>query len=546
MFFSCFTFSQGENNNWYFGNKAGVTFNTNPPTGLIDSEMDSNESTAVVSDSNGNLLFYTNSNTVWNREHEIMTNGANLLGHHSSQQTIVLPKPDSTTLYYLFTMPSIDESTSASFIAYSVIDMSLGEDALNGDLAGQPLGEVVVTERDVLLKNEYGNSFTTKTEAITAVLASDNQSYWVLIPNEGSLYSYKLDASGFVSSPIVSSLGFNLINFGSIKASPILSDDLGYSHLISMTSNSANKWKVYSFDNFTGELTTDYEEEIMTPYSIYSTEFNADGTLLYGVNNDFGYIWVFDMSSKNINLLSGNHIMTGTLQRAGNNNIYVSVNFSSVLYHISNPDSFTSSSLNLDEDNPTNINLGVNNAIFGLPQLIPLPYNILPCDENLVLNTPEIVYNKIYEVSNTITAHQNYNVGLNRDITLNAGNMVEILANSHIESGSVFRAMIEGCNNNTVFRKESVAKNTKPINLDKEEQTNLKIYPNPAKDVINVANSADTIENVTITDMNGRVVKQVVLGVNEGQINISDLSQGVYILNATSNGKTVTEKIVKQ
>lgn len=72
------------------------------------------------------------------------------------------------------------------------------------------------------------------------------------------------------------------------------------------------------------------------------------------------------------------------------------------------------------------------------------------------------------------------------------------------------------------------------------------VYPNPAKDVINVANSADTIENVTITDMNGRVVKQVALGVNEGQINISDLSQGVYILNATSNGKSVTEKIVKQ
>ncbi len=72
------------------------------------------------------------------------------------------------------------------------------------------------------------------------------------------------------------------------------------------------------------------------------------------------------------------------------------------------------------------------------------------------------------------------------------------------------------------------------------------VYPNPSKDVINVANSVDAIENVTITDMNGRVVKQVVLGVNEGQINISDLSQGVYILNATSNGKSVIEKIVKQ
>lgn len=71
------------------------------------------------------------------------------------------------------------------------------------------------------------------------------------------------------------------------------------------------------------------------------------------------------------------------------------------------------------------------------------------------------------------------------------------------------------------------------------------VYPNPANDVINIS-YADTINAVTITDLNGRVVKQVVLGVNEGQINIADLSQGVYILNATSNGKSVTEKIVKR
>src|SRR5690606_22384757 len=64
--------------------------------------------------------------------------------------------------------------------------------------------------------------------------------------------------------------------------------------------------------------------------------------------------------------------------------------------------------------------------------------------------------------------------------------------------------------------------------------------------IINVANSADVINNVTITDLNGRTVKQVTSGVNEAQINISDLAQGVYILNATSNGKSFTQKIVKQ
>jgi hypothetical protein len=76
--------------------------------------------------------------------------------------------------------------------------------------------------------------------------------------------------------------------------------------------------------------------------------------------------------------------------------------------------------------------------------------------------------------------------------------------------------------------------------------SNFSIYPNPATSVINVANSADVINNVTITDLNGRTVKQVTVGVNDAQINISDLAQGVYILNATSNGKSFTQKIVKQ
>jgi len=76
--------------------------------------------------------------------------------------------------------------------------------------------------------------------------------------------------------------------------------------------------------------------------------------------------------------------------------------------------------------------------------------------------------------------------------------------------------------------------------------SSFSIYPNPATDVISVSNGVDTIENITITDINGRVVKEVTFGVDQPQINISDLAQGVYILNATSNGKTITEKIVKK
>jgi len=90
--------------------------------------------------------------------------------------------------------------------------------------------------------------------------------------------------------------------------------------------------------------------------------------------------------------------------------------------------------------------------------------------------------------------------------------------------------------------------NSETQNLDTENfaTASFSIYPNPATDIINISNNLDTIENVTITDLNGRVVKEVIFGTDQAQINISDLAQGVYILNAISNGKTITEKIVKK
>jgi len=85
------------------------------------------------------------------------------------------------------------------------------------------------------------------------------------------------------------------------------------------------------------------------------------------------------------------------------------------------------------------------------------------------------------------------------------------------------------------------------VSVDSHLASSFSIYPNPTTDIINISNGVDAIENVTITDLNGRVVKEISLAVVEQtQINISDLAQGVYILNATSNGKTITEKIVKK
>ena len=49
--------AQGEANNWFFGQSAGLNFNTNPPTPMIGS-IQTEEGCASFSDKEGNLLFY--------------------------------------------------------------------------------------------------------------------------------------------------------------------------------------------------------------------------------------------------------------------------------------------------------------------------------------------------------------------------------------------------------------------------------------------------------------------------------------------------------
>jgi len=88
------------------------------------------------------------------------------------------------------------------------------------------------------------------------------------------------------------------------------------------------------------------------------------------------------------------------------------------------------------------------------------------------------------------------------------------------------------------------------LGLDKLEANNdtFVVYPNPVNDIVNISLAVNTVEieinKVTVSDVNGRIVKE--FNSNLNQLNVSDLNSGVYFLNIeTQNGKA-TKKIVKQ
>src|SRR5688572_26341050 len=85
--------AQRETDNWYFGKYASLNFNqTGVPISNLGSAMNTHSACSSISDSLGNLLFYTNGDTVWNRQHQIM--GIGLQGaRYARQSCIIIPKP---------------------------------------------------------------------------------------------------------------------------------------------------------------------------------------------------------------------------------------------------------------------------------------------------------------------------------------------------------------------------------------------------------------------------------------------------------------------
>ncbi len=73
-------------------------------------------------------------------------------------------------------------------------------------------------------------------------------------------------------------------------------------------------------------------------------------------------------------------------------------------------------------------------------------------------------------------------------------------------------------------------------------------YPNPANDIVRLANAENiSVNKIEVTDLNGRTVKT--MNFTEGpatiEINVADLSSGMYMMNISSDQGKAVKKIIK-
>ena len=422
--FPVLSFAQGEANNWYFGNKAGVSFNTSPPTVLNDGELSTNEGCSSISNPNGDLLFYTDGRTIWNANHQIMSNanyfgGTGLYGDPSSTSSgLIVPHPTQEDIYFVFTVdephhqnafafpnqgpatsnglstsvysdtnqgvPQADDGFNNGF-AYSVVDMSLD----NG------LGDVVPNQKNIeLLTYDPNDPEDIKfkcSEKITAVRGENCNSIWVITHFKDTFYTFFIDENGLDENPITSQVGpfistedYRRAAIGYLKASPngdkliTANQTMDYDPINDVDQGTGNVY-MFDFDANTGVVSNPVE--LINDVRAYSVEFSPEGTKAYasvtqntGVQN-VARIVQWDLNATDIPnsqvFLSGvSGEISGAIQLAPNGKIYRSRVGQNLLAVINNPELPGNQANYTESIGQGAINLNGNSATFGLPPFI--------------------------------------------------------------------------------------------------------------------------------------------------------------------------------
>jgi len=287
-------YSQGEANNWYFGQNAGISFSTTPPTPLTDGQIDTLEGCTTISDATGALLFYTDGSTIFDRNHGIMQNGTDLRGDTSSTSSaLIVPQPNTPNIYIVFTVdephhynadnPDMSDGDGVNNgLLYSIVDMSLNGG--NGAVVpGQKNIQLITYDPSDRLENLYRCS-----EKITAVKSDNCDSFWVITHFIDTYYSFSVDQTGVNPTPITSQVGvtvpvsgYRRNALGYLKASPE-GDKLAVAHLGFTTETGGDgpgKVLFYDFDNTTGIVSN--EIELYNGDAPYGIEFSQSGQRLY-------------------------------------------------------------------------------------------------------------------------------------------------------------------------------------------------------------------------------------------------------------------------
>ncbi|MEA2998830.1 MAG: hypothetical protein QOH04_1386 [Sphingomonadales bacterium] len=335
---------------WTFGDRCHISF----PSGgapVVQSQhaFTSTEGCATYSDSNGNLLFYTDGSKVYDQNHFPLT-APPLGGDPSScHSAIIVPPAGGGSDYHIFTVHSWDNNGQGP-IYHCTIKLVGSSIALV--LPPTPLA--------------FGPSRAA--EKLAAIPQVDCGKYWVVAldipganPGPGKFHVFPVDSDAAPTSSVTS---------------PCPEAWHGYCTKFSpdgtlLTTTSQASIDIFNFSRATA-LITPHSQVIKIPTknpygSAYGLEFSPDGRFLYFTGYQDGYIRRHTIASGPLtNFMATDHIadwltpgwnnyFVGALQLAPNGKIYGTKVSQKTLFEIGNPNATS----------PGGVQFNINAAMAG-------------------------------------------------------------------------------------------------------------------------------------------------------------------------------------
>lgn len=536
---------------WYFGEHAGIKFQDGNAVPLTDQNvMTSFKSSAVISDSTGNLLFFTDGRKVWDRTFDTLLYAPQLEGDLGvTQPCIIVPQPGSSNMYYIFTVDVLvfkpDNTFDTKGLEYSIVDMNLN----NGFGGGT---------------SQWNTPLLTPVcQKLTAVHHQNGKDVWIITHewNSDRFYSFLLDSTG-LSSPVVSSVGViqgggfsNQTNaYGYMKASPDGSK-------IALAVSGNNNVELYDFDNASGAISNPQIYTFNIPgISPYGIEFSPDSRKVYtsllqfngnGPPTFSSRVYQFDLlAGMNSPVLidSAVGIRLGGMQLGTDGRIYIprAANLLDrkdsldVIYNPTRPGLNCNYNL-LDNVPQSRFSLNGRKCIYGLPNMIQSYFNI-----------PAFTYDSTYTNQ---TIHFKITNQANIDNVLwhfGDGNTSTDLSPVHKYSqpGSFMVNLTVSFNGSNSMDSAQIIIHPGLGVEDNTKHNTFRIYPNPSSGVVSIETTGFSHDiTATITDVYGRKISGFIIpcsgkGINLTKQDFSAFHKGIYLIRFESSSFNRTEKLI--
>jgi len=311
-------------NFWYFGDGAGIDFNNEGgPVAVTDGNIEAAEGCTTVSDDNGDLLFYTNGDVIWDSNHEVMGNGTELGGDpDASQGVIAVGHGGDPSLYYLFLNDDI--SSDSNVFSYALVDMKLNEG----------FGDVVLKDRKIYSRSteKVAAQGVQNTNVLTHELGSN--SYRLFPVNDQGINAAEYISQGSDYFAPSSADGYLKYAAGGDKVAQAYNSAGAF--IDYLRRDSLGNWEEAFIDvNFGGTV---YGIEF-SPSSnlLYATITNGQNSLLLQipVNDDYS---IEEIENPDSVTVAAVNFEAGALQTGPNGQIYIAANNSPDVYTIGSPD----------------------------------------------------------------------------------------------------------------------------------------------------------------------------------------------------------------